>query len=110
MRTAIETGESGAFLITGQPGAGKTWLAGRLAAVLPASWRRAQIDLTSALSALDVLHLIGHSLGVPTAKGLGEARARLHSVLQDEFADGRRWLLVIDEAHRVLQSSGKSFR
>ena len=50
MRTAIESGESGAFLITGQPGSGKSWLVGRLAAVLPASWHGAQIDLTSALS------------------------------------------------------------
>ena len=101
MRTAIETGRSGAILITGEPGAGKTWLVGRLTALLPAPWRRAHIDVTSALSALDLLHLIGHSLGVPTAKGLGEARAHLHSVLHDESADGRRWLLVVDEAHRA---------
>jgi type II secretory pathway predicted ATPase ExeA len=101
MHTAIESGRSGAILITGEPGAGKTWLVGRLAALLPAQWRRAQIDLTSALSALDLLHLIGHSLGVPMAKGLGEARTRLHSVLHDESADGRRWLLVVDEAHHA---------
>jgi type II secretory pathway predicted ATPase ExeA len=102
MRAAVETGRSGAILVTGESGAGKTWLVGRLAALLPAPWRRAQIDLTSAMSALDLLHLIGHSLGVPTTKGLGQARALLHSVLQDESADGRRWLLVVDEAHRAL--------
>jgi type II secretory pathway predicted ATPase ExeA len=102
MCAAVDAGRSGAILITGEPGAGKTWLAGRLAGLLPAAWRRAHVDLTSALSALDLLHLIGHSLDVPAAPGIGLARARLHSVLHDEFADGRRWLLVIDEAHRAL--------
>jgi hypothetical protein len=102
MRAAVETGRSVAILITGEPGAGKTWLADRLASLLPAAWRRAHVDLTSALSALDLLHLIGHSLGVPAAKGLGEARQRLHSVLHDESVDGRRWLLVVDEVHRAL--------
>jgi type II secretory pathway predicted ATPase ExeA len=102
MCAAVDAGRSGAILITGEPGAGKTWLVGRLASLLPAAWRRAHVDLTSALSALDLLHLIGHSLDVPAATGIGLARARLHSVLQDEFADGRRWLLVVDEAHRAL--------
>jgi type II secretory pathway predicted ATPase ExeA len=102
MRAAVATGRSGAILITGEPGAGKTWLVGQLAGLLPAPWHSAHIDLTSALSALDLLHLIGHSLGAPTTKGLGLTRARLHSVLHDEFADGRSWLLVVDEAHRAL--------
>jgi len=101
IRVAVATGRSGAILITGEPGAGKTWLAGQLTSILPAPWRSAHVDLTSAMSGLDLQHLIGHSLGVPAAIGLGEARARLYSILHDEYMDGRWWLLVVDEAHRA---------
>jgi general secretion pathway protein A len=59
------------------------------------------VDLTSALSGLDLLHLIGHSLGMPPAYSLGIARIRLHTLLHDESVDGRCWLLVVDGAHRA---------
>jgi type II secretory pathway predicted ATPase ExeA len=101
MRAAVEAGRSRAIVITGEPGTGKTWLAGRLSDLLPAPWHSAHVDLTRALTSLDLLHLIGHPLGVPAAKGLGLARARLNSVLFDDSVDGRRWLLVVDEAHRA---------
>ncbi len=100
LQTAVVGGHARPGLITGEPGAGKTWLAHELARLLPPCWGWARVDLTRAMTALDFLQLIGHSLGVPMAEGLGPARARLNSTLHDDDVDGRRWLLVVDEAHR----------
>ena len=36
----------GPILITGEPGAGKTWLTHQLAGVLPSGWQSARVDLT----------------------------------------------------------------
>ena len=38
---------------------------------------------------------------MPSAETAGRARARLHGFLHDDSLDGRRWLLVVDEAHRA---------
>ena len=100
LRAAVEGGHARPILITGEPGAGKTWLVQQLVCLLPSCWGSTRVDLTRAMTALDFLQLIGHSLGAPLAEGLGAARARLDSILHDDDVDGRRWLLVVDEAHR----------
>ena len=56
--------------------------------LLPSSWLSARVDLTRAMTALDFLQLIGHSLGLPLSDSLGAARARLHSILHDDDVDG----------------------
>jgi len=99
VRAAVENGQAGPVLITGEPGAGKTWQACRLAALLPDDWRTLFVDLARAMNALDFLRLVGHALGVTVTNRLGAARLLLRAVLQDEATDGRRWLLVVDEAH-----------
>jgi type II secretory pathway predicted ATPase ExeA len=101
LQAAVEGGHARPILITGEPGAGKSWLAHQLTYLLPSCWKWARVDLTRAMTALDFLQLIGHSLGVTTAEGLGNARTRLNSILHDDDVDGRRWLLVVDEAHRA---------
>jgi type II secretory pathway predicted ATPase ExeA len=90
----------GPSLVTGEPGAGKTWLARRFRRDLPGCWRASSVDLTRAMNALDFLRLIAHPLGATASKRLGVARLRLREMLEDEAADGRPWLLVIDEAQR----------
>jgi type II secretory pathway predicted ATPase ExeA len=99
VRAALEEGH-GPVLITGEPGAGKSWLAERLAARLSSAWAVATVDLASALGAVDFLRLVADPLGVAGGGGLADARLRLRAALADDAADGRRWLLVIDEAHR----------
>ena len=100
LRAFASEGQGHPILMTGEPGAGKTWLANALAGLLPPSWMAAYVDLTGAMTALDFLQLVGHSLGLPLADGLAPARARLHSILRDDVVDGRRWVLIIDDAHR----------
>ncbi len=99
LQAAVEAGD-GPALITGEAGAGKTWLAGKLADQLESSWEIARVDLSGALTAVDFLRLIAHDVGVTAGDGVGELRIRLRQALQDDVEDGRRWLLIIDEAHR----------
>jgi type II secretory pathway predicted ATPase ExeA len=92
-RAAIEAGP---VLITGEAGAGKTWLAGRLAAEAPA-WRWAVVDLTPTTDAVDLLRAIAHRLGLPEPDS--DPRLALADALRERDVDGRRWALVVDEAH-----------
>ena len=88
------------ILITGEPGAGKTWLADQLVRLLPPTWhigqrRLDQVDDGARLPAID-----RSRTGTSPYRASGTARARLHSFLHDDDVDGKRWLLVIDDAHR----------
>jgi type II secretory pathway predicted ATPase ExeA len=97
---AVRDGREGPVLITGEPGAGKTWLAERLADELPAGWRALSVELTSALDALEFLRLVADALGLPMTERLGSVRLRIRAALEDDATDGRHWLLIVDEAHR----------
>ena len=101
LRALVGQSEIGPVLITGEAGSGKTWLARRFAGELPTGWRAVTVDLGAAMNALEFLRLIGNSLGVTVGSRLGAARLRCQAVIEDEAAEGRRWLLVIDEAHRA---------
>ena len=104
LRVAVEEGPAGPILITGEPGAGKTWLTSVLACDLPPFWRPVKVDLAEAMDALDLLTLIAQPLGATLTDRIGSSRVELSAVLEDEFADGRHWLLVVDEAHRGSRS------
>jgi general secretion pathway protein A len=100
LQVAVDDGLPGPLLITGEPGAGKTWLAGRLVDSLPAGWRAVSVDLTSTLDALEFLRLVADALGLPMTERLGVARLRIRAALEDDSTDRRSWLLIVDEAHR----------
>src|SRR5690348_9908553 len=91
LRAAVENGRAGPVLITGESGSGKTWLAFRLAALLPTRWRALYIEPAMAMNAVEFLRLIGHAVGVAETNRLGAARLVLQDILQDEATDGRRW-------------------
>ena len=88
LQAAVEGGQASPILITGEPGAGKTWLADQLAGLLPSSWMSARIDLTRAMTALDFLQLIGHSLGVPLQTASGPRGHGCDAMLADDDVDG----------------------
>lgn len=98
---AFRAGLGGPVLITGEPGAGKGWLAGRFADGLPAGWRSAEVQVGSAFDGLEWLRLVGDPIGVELPDRLGAARLRIASALGDDSADGRSWLLILDEVQRA---------
>jgi type II secretory pathway predicted ATPase ExeA len=101
LRGAFRGGPIGPVLITGEPGAGKTWLVRRLVEGLPAGWRPASVELSTALDGLELLRLVGDGLGLAMPDRLGAARLALGAGLRDAHADGRKWWLIVDEAQRA---------
>ena len=90
-------------LLTGESGSGKTWLWQRLTAELPPAWRWHCLDMSEAMDAVDFLNLVGQGLDLPWADRLGAARVSLARALADDAADGRSWLLVIENAERASE-------
>jgi len=99
LRAAVE--RPGPALLTGDAGVGKTWLCRRLRTRTPADWRWGAVDLTPALGPVDFHRLVAHSmgLGLRADAGLAEARAAVADALAEAEADGRRWGVVVEEAH-----------
>jgi AAA domain len=100
LRAAVLCRARGPLLLTGEPGAGKTWLSRRLVAGLPAGWRSSYVALTASLDALDFLSLAGHNLGLAQPNRVSTARLGLEAALRDEWSDGRNWILIVDDAQR----------
>ena len=70
---AFRGGLCSPVLITGEPGAGKSWLVRRFAEGLPAGWGTAEVEMTSALDGLETLRLVGDHLGLEMPDRLGAA-------------------------------------
>jgi general secretion pathway protein A len=103
--TVFQGGPSGPVLITGEPGAGKSWVVRRFCEGLPTGWGSAEVELTSSLDSLELLHLVGAQLGLEMPERLGAARLRLGARLRDDAVDGRRWLMIVDEVQRGTAES-----
>ena len=101
LRSAALRGQPRPVLITRRAGrrqdrAGAAIRGGRSGA----GRRTATVDLAAEMNAIEFLRLVGHALGVASTSRLGKARLRLEDALANEAAEGRRWLLVVDRAHR----------
>jgi type II secretory pathway predicted ATPase ExeA len=90
---------TGPVLITGEPGIGKTWLWQRLADTLPLERPTLAIDLTPATDPRTLFGAIAHQMGWQETGSACDPRLRLADMLAESTADGRRWVLVLDEAH-----------
>lgn len=97
LRDALH-GEPGPILLTGEAGAGKTWLWGRLAADRADRLRWLAVDLAPTTDPADVFRALGHALGLAEPD---HARRPLADFLAEQAEEGRRWALVVDEAHNA---------
>ena len=100
VRAAIEA-RTGPVLLTGEAGVGKTWLWHRLRSEMPGSWRWVSVDLSPANDPAEFYRLIGYGLGLSGADRPDASRLALAEFLQEGAVDGKRWVLVVDEAHSV---------
>jgi type II secretory pathway predicted ATPase ExeA len=101
LRDAMRDGLDGPILITGEPGAGKRWLVRRLVEARSVVWQAAEVELSAAVDGLDLIRLAGGELGLRIPDRLGPARLALAAGLRDAQADGRGWVLVVDEVQRA---------
>ncbi len=96
-RAALD-GEPGPILLTGEAGAGKTWLVNRLAADRVVARRWLAVDLAPTTDPADFYCALGHGLGLYADEG---ARRPLGDFLAEQAVEGRDWVLVVDEAHNA---------
>ncbi len=103
LHAALEAQE-GPALITGEAGVGKTWLWRRLRADRPAWWPWVDVDLSPTDAPADFYRAIGHSLGMigeGAASSSSCTRLNLADSLVEAHVEGRRLVLVVDEAHNL---------
>lgn len=97
-----EIPDAGPILLTGEPGAGKTWTRRRLAEGLAPGWRAAVVEVSPSLDAVDFLTLAAAKLGVaPLPERPSTLRLAVARALDDDARDGRRWILVVEDAQNA---------
>ncbi|MCB1760583.1 MAG: AAA family ATPase [Gammaproteobacteria bacterium] len=110
MRYAMHRGE-GFVMITGAPGTGKTTLIDALVAEVKAeSYRLARL-LSAQVEADDVLRLVASAFGLPLEQAdKSTILQRLTERFGSDFRQGRRSLLIIDEAQGLGLSALEELR
>lgn len=94
----------GAGLLTGTYGCGKTLLGHQLFSELERDVYRTAFLTNPRLDDIEMLRMIVHLLGmpeVPTRKA--DVLMALEQILDSNFRDGRKTVIVIDEAHAIEQ-------
>lgn len=93
---------AGPALLTGEPGAGKTWLRRRLVESLAPAWGAAVVEAAPAIDAVDFLTLAAAKLGVaPLPDRPATLRLAIEKALEDDALEGRSRLLVVEDAHHA---------
>lgn len=91
----------GVVLLTGESGSGKTRLWRALADQAPPRRRFAVVEAAPAVDPLDFLNLAADAMGIDPADRLGAIRIALARALRAEAAEGRAWILVVENAHHA---------
>ncbi|MBS1188519.1 MAG: family ATPase [Rhodocyclaceae bacterium] len=101
---AIESGE-GLIKVTGEVGSGKTLLSRMLTEQLPGNTDTIYIA-TPSLSRHEVLQTLADELGLAgTAERPGQVLRSLQNTLVARYGQGRRVVVIVDEAHAMPQES-----
>ena len=110
MQYAFERAE-GFVMVTGRPGTGKSTLVNDLVDTLSASGAKVAKLVSTQLEAADLLRMVAHSFGLQT-ENLDKATIlqRLDKLLMSHHSDGRRALLIIDEAQDLSSSALEELR
>ncbi|MXP25336.1 AAA family ATPase [Altererythrobacter indicus] len=101
----------GFIVVTGEVGSGKSTLVAHLVNTLDAEQITVGQAFTGKLKGEDIVHIVARSFGldvdgVDKSAALGEIEAFLH----DEARDGRRCLLIVDEAQNLSVSALEELR
>ncbi|QDV35155.1 ATP-binding protein [Tautonia plasticadhaerens] len=114
-RQALGKGR-GPVLLTGEAGSGKTWAWRRLATERPGlgpgpgSWRWLGLDATPSDDGVDLVRRALRNLGRADSGSLPDPRSALAEELREQAEDGRRWVLVLDEAQNATDAALEEFR
>ncbi|MBV9841174.1 MAG: AAA family ATPase [Sphingomonadaceae bacterium] len=101
----------GFIAITGEPGTGKTTLVGHLMATIDKARLNVIKLVSTQVDGDDMLRLAAQALGLAT-EGLAKAQLldRIERTLRSLAAEGRRTLLIVDEAQNLPVSSLEELR
>ncbi len=110
MQYAFERAE-GFVMVTGRPGTGKSTLVNDLVETLSNSGAKVAKLVSTQLEASDLLRMVAHAFGLQT-ENLDKATIlqRLDKLLMSHHNDGRRALLIIDEAQDLSTSALEELR
>jgi putative secretion ATPase (PEP-CTERM system associated) len=100
----------GFIVITGEVGAGKTTLVRNLFNRLPSDQIIAAHIVNTHLDADDTLRMVVAGFGLPAEGGKAELLARLEQFLRQADRQGKRALLVIDEAQNLSARTVEELR
>jgi type II secretory pathway predicted ATPase ExeA len=104
------TQDEGIVKVTGEVGSGKTMLCRMLLERLPASVETLYLANPS-LSRQEILGAIADELGIPTdGKATHSLTRALQEALIERYAEGKRVVLLIDEAHAMQAESLEEIR
>lgn len=109
LRYGLHQGE-GFVVLTGEPGTGKTLMVRTLLAeVPPREWVVGTL-VTTQLAPDDLLTMVADSFGLPMSGSKGGLLHTLQSGFLRVCRDGRRALLLVDEAHNLPPASFEELR
>lgn len=101
----------GIIVVTGAPGTGKTTLIGEMITELSGETVDIAHLVTTQLDASELLEMVAYGFGldVEAASKAGTLQ-RLHSLLEDRHHQGRRTLLIVDEAQNLSSQALEELR
>ncbi len=110
LRVLLEKVPAGLILVTGEPGSGKTWLVERAIETIGAGPRTVRVALSSSLDEAGFLYLVAQGLGLAAPLAIGPARHAIARTLHEESAEGRGWLLVVEDVDRASETVAEALR